>query len=701
MSLKNRQAGWLKSRPFLLLLSFLLSVLLLTSWQVRLSSASDENELPFPVVVLPEEAQFAPLLPAREQDGLRKGQAKMDGALAQLADQSAQSTEGGLEFGLNSDLRIVNEKVQVRVISAAEQLRAAEKAVTGAGGEVTYVSELAPEMQAWIPVSELESVAADTAVAYLSQPAYLVPLDVNDTNATSEGLAALASEDWHNAGQRGGGVKIAIIDGGFLGYPGLLGSDLPASVTAKNFVDGESDDKVNGGSVHGTACAEIVYDIAPDAQFYLIKVATNHDLQEAVNYAISQGVDVISTSIGWYNLTPGDGTGEFADLAALARSSGIIWATAAGNDGDAHWGGPFYDPDPNDSDNSHYFDDGQNVNWFGPGNGAAYVIPSDVLLRVYVRWDDWAVVDQDYDLLVVAYIDGSWQIVGRSERWQDGQPGRKPTEDVIGVTTGEAKPYGFVIERYDSSRDVNLEIFAPGVTRLDEIVPGRSLANLADAPAVVTVGAVGAVSPYAFQEYSAQGPTNGPGGSLNGGFMKPDLAAYTWVSTESYGAGKFGGTSAAAPHVAGAAALVKGVYPLYSPPQIQDLLQNRAVDMGAPGMDTIYGYGRAFLGSNTPPTFTSDPVIKPIAIVDTPFGSTLVADATDLDGDTLTFSKVNGPAWLAIAPNGALAGTPTTADLGTNGWTIRVDDSRGGSDEATLQITVSDHVIFLTFISGP
>ena len=100
-------------------------------------------------------------------------------------------------------------------------------------------------------------------------------------------------------------AEVAIIDGGFQGYPGLLGSELPATVTAKNFVDGQSDAQVNGTTVHGTACAEIVHDIAPNAALYLVKVGTDIDLQEAVDWAKTQGVNIISTSLGWYNLTPG------------------------------------------------------------------------------------------------------------------------------------------------------------------------------------------------------------------------------------------------------------------------------------------------------------------------------------------------------------------------------------------------------------
>ena len=371
-------------------------------------------------------------------------------------------------------------------------------------------------------------------------------------------------------------------------------------------MDGESDEEVNGGSRHGTACAEIIHDIAPDAQFFLIKIATNLDLQEAVNYAISQGVDVISTSVGWYNLTPGDSTGQFAVLANLARSSDIIWLTASGNDREAHWGGRFSSPD---ADAYHNYNGGQEINFFGPGNGDAYLIPAGYLIRVYVRWDDWAAVTQDYNLHVVAWNGSVWQIVRSSTRPQFGATGQRPTEDVIGYTTASARPYGIVIERVNSSRNVNLEIFAPDIARLHEPVYERSLPNLADAGAVVTIGAVNALSPYTFQGYSGQGPANGLGGTASGGLMKPNLTAYSAVSTESYGYRAFGGTSAAAPHAAGAAALVRGAYPQYTVQQVQNLLQGRAVDMGPSGRDNMYGFGRVYLGSPPGPPVGLDKYI--------------------------------------------------------------------------------------------
>lgn len=93
--------------------------------------------------------------------------------------------------------------------------------------------------------------------------------------------------------------------------------------------------------------------------------------------------------------------------------------------------------------------------------------------------------------------------------------------------------------------------------------------------------------------------------------------------------------------------------------------------------------------ANGPPSFTADPISMPDADEDVVYtGSTLAGSATDPESDPLIFSKTAGPAWLQVAADGALTGTPGAADAGsTNSFTVQVI-SLGGSDTATLNIYV-------------
>lgn len=63
----------------------------------------------------------------------------------------------------------------------------------------------------------------------------------------------------------------------------------------------------------------------------------------------------------------------------------------------------------------------------------------------------------------------------------------------------------------------------------------------------------------------------------------------------SYYYGTWGGTSVAAPFVAGAAALVLSVNPALTPDQVRDMICRTADDLGAPGWDQYYGWGRVNL----------------------------------------------------------------------------------------------------------
>ncbi len=94
------------------------------------------------------------------------------------------------------------------------------------------------------------------------------------------------------------------------------------------------------------------------------------------------------------------------------------------------------------------------------------------------------------------------------------------------------------------------------------------------------------------------------------------------------------------------------------------------------------------------PAFVDHPILPPVAAVGRAYSwSSSSAFATDPNlawGDTLSFAKVSGPAWLTVGSNGGFSGMPGVEDRGTNVFTIRVVDSTGLHDEALALIFVQD-----------
>lgn len=89
---------------------------------------------------------------------------------------------------------------------------------------------------------------------------------------------------------------------------------------------------------------------------------------------------------------------------------------------------------------------------------------------------------------------------------------------------------------------------------------------------------------------------------------------------------------------------------------------------------------------NEAPTLTATP---PNSSMLRDISYQFTATATDPDaGDVLTFSKISGPAWLSIAANGSITGTPTAANAGANAFVLRATDSGGLFAQSSFTITV-------------
>ena len=482
---------------------------------------------------------------------------KIDSILAQISDTYMTNPAKATSIATQHEVFIQDNMVRV-IFYLSDNKSENIKSLEEHGVRIKKTRE--NRVYAYVPIYQLKIIAELPFVNYIRRPWRSYPYVI------SEGIGVINADQLHDIDIRGDGVKVAILDAGFQGYQSKLGAELPGSVTVKSFRD--DGDITGGGEVHGTACAEIVHDVAPNAQLYLVNYKYDDEFEDAVNWLISQNVDVISHSCG-FPIGPFDGTGAICDAVNSAKAYGIVWANAAGNYAERHYEGTYRDTD---GDDWHEFStDGDQEMSLGYINAYEQ-------MGIHLSWDDWPYSDQDYDLYIV---NSNFEIVAGSENPQTGtQP---PAEALVGYFT-DSDYYYTIIHRYDATKNVHFELYSAFHDFSEHNVPSSSLAIPADAIGSLTVGAT-YWSDDALESFSSRGPTND-------GRTKPDVTAPDGVSTSTYGTHGFPGTSASAPHVSGAAALLLSAFSDKNPDQIQDALEETAVDKGASGKDNLYGAGR-------------------------------------------------------------------------------------------------------------
>lgn len=497
-----------------------------------------------------------------------------------------------------------------------------------------------------VPLSQLSDLASRlSGIAFIRPPYTPFPLATS-----SQGAAAMGADAFHAAGLDGTGVRVAVIDLGFAGLSQAQArGDLPYSVQ-QNDLTGTG---LTAGITHGTAVAEIVHDIAPAAELHLIKIADEVDLDAAVTYCLSHGIDIINHSLGWYNTNFYDGTGTIADTARRAVSGGILWVNAAGNEADSHWEGTFLDGDSDE--------------WLDQGVTLYATAGSQIVL--FLTWNDWPQASSDYDLYL---YDPTGHLVASSTKYQTGT--EEPTES-LQVSAPTSGVYSI---RIQGTGHKSVELFSLNHS-VTPAVASSSILAPANVEEVVAVGAID----YAHyttgpqESYSSQGPTND-------GRPKPDLCTTDRVSTGTAPYTTFYGTSGAAPHAAGVAALLLDQNPSLSEAALRSHLLSQTVPMGNPN---VYGNGRLELqpptGPNQLPTaaFTFSP---PSPIVGGPIAFNGSA-STDSDGSIVSYTWNFGDGTSGAGP------TASHAYAAPGAYTVRLtvtdDDGATGTTSSPIAVT--------------
>lgn len=176
----------------------------------------------------------------------------------------------------------------------------------------------------------------------------------------------------HDAGFRGEGMRVAVIDAGFKNVDRISVFDSLQLIGTHNVISPGC--SVYDADDHGTkvlSCMAanmpgIMVGTAPKASYLLIKSEdsdSEYPIEEdywaaAVEYADSVGVDVISSSLGYfefdadelsYHQSALDGKSSLISQAAhIAAQKGILMICSAGNEGNGSWGKITFPSDASD-----------------------------------------------------------------------------------------------------------------------------------------------------------------------------------------------------------------------------------------------------------------------------------------------------------------------------------------------------------------
>ena len=396
---------------------------------------------------------------------------------------------------------------------------------------------------------------------------------------TTAGDAVIRADALRARGLTGSGVRIGVISDG---VGGLAAARASGDLGEVRVLSNEQ------GGNEGTAMLEIVYDIAPGAELYF------HDhgdsvlgFNRAVDDLVAAGCTVIVDDVAWPR-EPFFEDGVIAThLEGLLASQRLVYVSATGNYARQHFQGAFVD----DGDGFQDFS--------GTGSDRPFLyadVPSGEQLRMVLQWDEpFGSSGDDFDLFLCDARSGD--VLRASMTRQTGQG--DPLESITWTNTGGAREVAIVVRHTGAAggaRTLETYVYpSPEAEVLGEnLVPADAIYGHQAVPDVVAVAAVGASSPGTIEPFSSNGPVTHlfPSPTV---IRKPDICAPDRVAVSGADGFRtvFVGTSASAPHIGALCALVWSGRSDLSAAAVRSALYSSAVDLGAPGRDDVYGWGRA------------------------------------------------------------------------------------------------------------
>jgi len=497
-----------------------------------------------------------------------------------------------------------------------------------------------------------------------------------------------------------------------------------------------------GAGAEGTALLEIVHDLAPGAQLSFANADTDLAFNRAVNFLASTN-DIVVDDLGFFG-DAYDGTSSVSANTAAALNNRDYpiraYVTSVGNSADEHYIGSYVDSGVegvtiaaiSSPGHLHLFqqgDDTTDVLGLGAQPFNVIALPRGGEVVIFLSWDDpMGGSANNYDLYLVERTSG--RIVALSTDVQRGA--QDPIEVIDYVNSAASGLFEIVVQNVrNAAQPKQLNLFSfepecasdgprvlatPGHERHNFNTATRSVSAQSDAGgspvSVISVGAICsattaasnrfATNPNAscndvtnstMEFFSSRGPTID-------GRQKPDVSAIDAVSVTGAGGfpALFFGTSAAAPHVAGIAALAAqsapcllasdraALDPISARTALRQLIVGNATSLNGTGeADNISGSGRADAAAtvqHTLPRFSGP--------------TSITVDASSSAGATLSaaqlgFSDPNSCALTTLSWSGGCGTSPggtMTCPRGTSSVSVAASNN-GVSFSAAVDLRIT------------
>lgn len=502
--------------------------------------------------------------------------------------------------------RLTNDSVWIEVIALSGQKAALTALLQSAPYGMTNLVNNGTSLliTGKYPIKNLSKLNLLTSMIDYVRPLY-PPLLSNHTQ--SEGDTSLRGFKARNGfSVKGSGVKVGVLSDSYNHKGGAANDVLNGDLPGTGNPDGDNApvqvvlDAQFDGSDEGRAMMQIVHDVAPKAS-----LAFRTGFIDANDFAlgIKELKDVHNCQVIVDDITyitePFFSDGVIANAVDYVASQGVAYFSSAGN-----FGGKSYQSVFNAATAPASISVGSAHN-FGGG---------DVLQRVnFSAKDDYTIVLQwddgiyssgvssgsQNDLDIYLTDDAGNILVGYNRN----NLGRDPIEVLPISVKSNGASANLMIVRAAGSTPVKFKyIVFSGDMRIEEFKSDSStIVGQANANGAITVGAAYYKETPAFRPGPAKIESFSSVGSIiaSGGLRdKPDITAPDGGKTTVLfgGQNRFFGTSAAAPHAAGVAALmIQARSKFYSqtlpPAQLKSILKSTALDMAAPGFDKQSGAG--------------------------------------------------------------------------------------------------------------